>query len=93
MLFRSANAPKLMHKLQTDDEGKPPQKPVKTPSQIDPGLELTLESYDQENPGFLRFTVKGNNRLTVESFTVPFAGAFADAATDRVTVTHKGKIA
>jgi 3',5'-cyclic AMP phosphodiesterase CpdA len=87
-----ANAPKLMHKLQTDAQGNLPEAPVKTPSEIDPGLDLTLESFDQENPGFLRFTVTGRDTLTVESFRVPFEGTFTGEPADSVTVTHKGKI-
>jgi len=60
----------------TDEQGNLPKTPVKTPSEIDPKLELTLESYDQANPGFLRFTVTGRDSLTWNRSAFPFEGRF-----------------
>jgi hypothetical protein len=67
----------------------PPSKRQPTPSEQDPELDLTIEDYDQENPGFLRATVT-REELTIESFSVPFQGDFADQPQDAVTVTLDG---
>jgi hypothetical protein len=87
-----ANDPRLIHKLQSDGNGGPPQKGAQTPSKQDPELDLTIENYDQDNPGFLRATVT-RDELTIESFSVPFAGGFTNRPQDAVTVTRDGRLA
>ncbi len=66
-----ANAPKSMHKLQLDQERQriPSGKPFKTTL-----ADVTLEHFDQENPGFMRVTVDAES-LAVEYFIVPFDDA------------------
>ena len=66
-----ADEPRLIHKLQLDPEGQPiPRgKPFRTTAEG-----VTLDYYDETNPGFLRFTVDAET-LTGEYFTVPFDDA------------------
>jgi hypothetical protein len=87
-----ANSPRAMHKLQKDGDGKQPTAPIKTDSVQQADLDLTLESYDDENPGFLRVTVT-KSKLTVDSFTVPFVGEARTQASDSVTVKKNGMLA
>ena len=62
-----ANDARSMHKLQKSLQGQPT--PIKTT--IDG---LTLENYNQDNPGFLRITASANE-LLFEYFLVPFDGS------------------
>ena len=62
-----------------------------TSSEQDPALKLDLEYYDQDNGGFLRVTVTAET-LTIDSFSVPFAGDFEDTVRDTVTVTRDGRL-
>jgi hypothetical protein len=86
-----ANTDRLAHKLQKDQHGNYPEAPVKARSAQDPTLDLDLEYYDQENAGFLRVTVT-TETLTIDSFSVPFEGAFEDQVRDTVTVTRDGHL-
>jgi hypothetical protein len=88
-----ANTDRLAHKLQkdpTDDDY--PQAPIRTVSERDENLDLTLEYYDQENAGFLRVTVT-KDTLTFDSFSVSFEGRFEDVIRDTVAVTRNGRLA
>ncbi len=71
-----ANDTRSLHKLQKTLQGKPA--PIKTTLP-----DVTLESYQDSEPGFLRITVD-KKRLLFEYFTVPFAGG-AVALYDSVT--------
>src|SRR5262249_51291781 len=86
-----ANTLRSMHRLQKDQDGNYPPRKVKTVSEEDQTLDLTLESYDQDNPGFLKVTVT-DKAVTGESYTVPFEGNFTTAPADSVTVSMDGKI-
>jgi hypothetical protein len=86
-----ANTDRLAHKLQKDANGHYPQAPVATRSEQDPELELDLEYYDQDNAGFLRVTVTAE-KLTIDSFSVPFGGSFENTVRDSVTVTRDGRM-
>jgi len=86
-----ANTSKAMHRLQTDANGEYPRPGTKTESEVDTGLDLTLEAYDQENPGFLKITVS-DTRLTVESFAVPFEGGYDNVPRDSVSIGMDGRI-
>lgn len=68
-----ANELRLVHQLQADPEGRLPKEGAKAEASLDPGLDLTLESYDTTNPGFLEITVT-EEKLTIENFAVPFDG-------------------
>ena len=59
--------------------------------QQDAELELDLEYYDQDNGGFLRVTVTAE-KLTIDSFSVPFDGGFEDTVRDTVSVTRDGRM-
>src|SRR5262249_39607032 len=85
-----ANTERLAHKLQKDAHGNYPETPVKARSAQDTGLDLDLEYYDQDNAGCLRVTVT-TETLTIDSFSVPFRGAFEDQVRDTVTVTRGGR--
>jgi hypothetical protein len=86
-----ANTDRLAHKMQKDDEGNYPEAPVKAKSTQDPSLDLSLDYYDQDSAGFLRVTVTAQ-QLTIDSFSVPFDGAFQNVVRDTVTVTRDGHI-
>src|SRR5215470_7203774 len=86
-----ANTDRLAHKLQKDANGHYPQAPVATRSEQDPELELDLEYCDQDNAGFLRVTVTAE-KLTIDSFSVPFGGSFENTVRDSVTVTRDGRM-
>jgi hypothetical protein len=86
-----ANTDRLAHKLQKDANGDYPRVPVPTRSQQDPELELDLEYYDQDNAGFLRVTVT-TEKLTIDSFSVPFDGGFEDTVRDTVSVARDGRM-
>lgn len=86
-----ANTERLVHKLQKDEQGRYPTVPVTTKSQRDTSLDLDLEYYDQDNAGFLRVSVTPET-LTIDSFSVPFAGDFEDVVRDTVTVTRGGRL-
>jgi hypothetical protein len=86
-----ANNRKALHKLQKDESGNYPQTPVKTHSELDNNLDLTLEYYDQVNPGFLRVTATAD-RLTIESFAVPFDKGFTGHPQDSVSVDRTGSL-
>lgn len=86
-----ANTDRLAHKLQKSDDGEYPTVPVTTVSTQDENLDLDLNYYDQDSAGFLRFTVT-TEKLTIDSFTVPFDGGFEDIVRDTVTVTREGRI-
>jgi len=62
-----ADDPRSMHRLQKELRGKKP--PIKTTMD---GVDL--ESYNQDNPGFLRVTASEND-LVFEYFVVPFDGS------------------
>ncbi|MBV8264830.1 MAG: hypothetical protein JO252_00635, partial [Planctomycetaceae bacterium] len=63
-----ANTEKLMHKLQT----QPDNEKIRTPFQtLAEGV--TLESYNDTQPGFLRLTID-KETLACEYFVVPFDG-------------------
>jgi hypothetical protein len=81
-----------MHVLQ-DDQGTFPRYPVATISNEDAGhgLDLTLEYYDQENPGFLTLTASATE-LTIAAYTVPFSGAFVNKPADQVRIGLDGKL-
>ena len=81
----------LAHRLQKDEDGNYPEVPVKANSAQDPTLDLDLEYYDQDSAGFLRVTVT-KETLTIDSFSVPFEGAFEDKVRDTVTVTRDGRL-
>jgi hypothetical protein len=86
-----ANTFKAMHKLQKDASGNYPAPGVRTQSEQDPELDLTLDAYDQDNPGFLKIMVTATE-LTIESYTVPFEGSFTNAPEDSVSVSMAGVI-
>ncbi|HME24651.1 MAG TPA: metallophosphoesterase [Acetobacteraceae bacterium] len=85
-----ANDSRLIHKLQTDNQNHPPRKGVKTKSAFDPHLDLTVENYDQDNPGFLEITATADT-LTIRNFAVPFSGA-AVTQNDQVQVSKDHKV-
>jgi 3',5'-cyclic AMP phosphodiesterase CpdA len=82
-----AHIPKAMHKLQTNpDDGGPIQTPFQTTVEG-----VTLEAYNDTEPGFLRVTVD-DKTLTSEYFLVPFEGAPPADPVDSFTLnwkTHK----
>jgi hypothetical protein len=78
-------------KLQKDPSGNYPAQHIKTVSEQDPELDLTLETYDQENPGFLKIIVT-KTELTVEAYAVPFSEGFTNAPTDSVSVSIGGNL-
>src|SRR5262249_25946481 len=80
-----ADRPSLIHKLQLDSDGQPiPQdKPFRTTAEG-----VTLEFYEETNPGFLRFTVAAEP-LTGESSTVPFDDAPPAAPVDTFRLNWK----
>jgi hypothetical protein len=87
-----ANTDRLAHKMQKNPSGDYPAAPVKIESVQDPGLDATLNYYDQDHAGFLRVTVT-KETLTIDSFSIPFSGGPVDsAAKDSVTVTRSGHI-
>jgi len=87
-----ANTDRLAHKLQKDPASDDyPTAPVKAESTHDPNLELELEYYDQDSAGFLRVSVT-KEELTIDSFSVPFDGAFEDTVRDTVTVMLDGHL-
>jgi calcineurin-like phosphoesterase family protein len=86
-----ANTDRLVHKLQKDSDGNYPQAPIATHSTQDRNLNLALEYYDQETAGFLRVTVT-KQTLTIDSFSVPFAGGFQNTVRDTITVTRAGQM-
>lgn len=58
-----ANTPRLMHRIESDFNNQP------LPSRPD----LTLMSYNDQDPGFLRVTIdKNKQNLTCDYFVVPF---------------------
>ena len=63
-----ANTPFSLHQLQRNPNGSAIQTPFPT---IVPGV--TLQYYDQADPGFLRFTIDAHHLLG-EYFSVPFHG-------------------
>jgi hypothetical protein len=81
-----ANEARLVHKLQTDDKKLPPKKKAHANAAFDPALDLTIEDYDIENPGFLEISIT-DEVLTIENFAVPFGGA----AVTRNDVVKVGK--
>jgi hypothetical protein len=86
-----ANTDRLAHKLQKDANGDYPRTPVATRSQQDPELEFDLEYCDQDNAGFLCVTVTAE-KLTIDSFSVPFDGGFEDTVRDIVSVARDGRM-
>jgi hypothetical protein len=86
-----ANTDRLAHKMQKDAHGNYPTAPVKAVSTQDASLDLDLEYYDLESAGFLRVTVT-EQELTIDSFSVPFAGEYEDTVRDTVTVTRAGRL-
>jgi hypothetical protein len=85
-----ANAPKLLHQLQTDDQKQPPKKEAKAEAPLDPNLDLTFENYDTANPGFLEITITPDT-LSIENYSVPFNGS-AVRRTDQVKVSQDHKV-
>ena len=63
-----AHNAKALHKVQRDANKKPPKTPYKTTVQG-----VTLASYNETEPGFMRITVNKES-LTGEYFLVPFEG-------------------
>jgi 3',5'-cyclic AMP phosphodiesterase CpdA len=61
-----ADAPRAMHQLQEKVKGQRIKTPFKTTVS-----EVTLESYNEDDPGFLRVTIDGSS-LKGEYFVVPF---------------------
>jgi len=86
-----ANTDRLAHKMQKDDNGDYPAMGVKAESEQDPNLDLKLDYYDQDSAGFQSVTVT-KTELTIESFSVPFDGAFEDTVRDSVTVNRDGSL-
>jgi predicted phosphodiesterase len=80
-----ANAVKSMHKLQKGLADK--KLPVKTTRP-----DVTLESFNAEDSGYLRVTV-GADALTFDYFAVPFDGDPPADPFDSVTVKRKGQTA
>jgi hypothetical protein len=75
-----ANRPGLLHKLQTDASGKPPEAPFTT---TEPGV--VLESANTSDAGFLRLTVDATT-LHGEYFAVPFSGTPSQTPFDAFTL-------
>jgi hypothetical protein len=82
-----AHIPKAMHKLQTNpDDGSPIRPPFQTTVKG-----VTLEAYNDKEPGFLRVTVD-DKKLKAEYFLVPFEDAPPVDPVDAFTLnwkTHK----
>ncbi|HXZ79532.1 MAG TPA: metallophosphoesterase [Terriglobales bacterium] len=74
-----ANTDTLMHKLQRK-AGQPIKTPFTTTLQ-----DVTLENYNEDNPGFLRVTAD-KKHLTFEYFVVPFKTPTSVSLFDSVTV-------
>lgn len=85
-----ANSPGLIHKLQTDNRNNPPKKGAKTKSVFDPHLDLTIDNYDQANPGFLEIAATADT-LTIQNFAVPFDGS-AVMQNDQVQLSKDHKV-
>ena len=86
-----ADTDRLAHKMQKDGDGEYPKMGVKAKSEQDPNLDLKLDYYDQDSAGFLRVTVT-KTESTIDSFSVPFDGAFEDTVRDSVTVNRDGSL-
>jgi hypothetical protein len=80
-----AHAPRAMHQLQTPTAGGKIATPFQTTV---PGV--TLEAYNDTDPGFLRVTVD-KTTLKGEYFLVPFEGAPPAVAVDVFTLGWKRK--
>jgi hypothetical protein len=89
-----ANTARAMHKIQKDPATKqPPANGPKTKSVTDPDLDLVFEAVEEENAGFLRLTVTGD-QLLAEAFNVAFDDTlFSDEPIDHVAVTLDGHLA
>jgi hypothetical protein len=80
-----ANTSRLLHKIETDASGDPLPAGFQTTVSG-----LTLESFDDQEPGFMRVTIDSRT-MHGEYFTVPFDGS-ATASVDSFTLnwrTHK----
>jgi 3',5'-cyclic AMP phosphodiesterase CpdA len=78
-----AHSNRALHKLQRDSN----KQPIKTPfNTLLHGL--SLQSYNEHEPGFLRLTATSDT-LTGEFFTVPFDGEPPDKPFDRFTLNWK----
>ncbi len=78
-----AHSARAVHKLQRDDNKHPPKTPFNT---LLHGL--TLQSYNEKEPGFLRITVTPDV-LKGEYYLVPFEGDPPDAPFDTFTLNWK----
>lgn len=78
-----ANTEKLLHKIETDENGKPLPPGFQTTHQ-----DLKLMLHNDSEPGFLRITVDGKKKsLSIDYFLVPFfPGKPSEEAVDTVTV-------
>lgn len=81
-----AHSSRALHKLQRDDN----KRPIKTPfNTLMHGL--SLQSYNESEPGFLRITVT-DKALKGEYFTVPFEGEPKDTPFDSFTLDWKAHV-
>jgi hypothetical protein len=65
-----ANSPKLLHKIESNEEGQPLPADYQTTRP-----DLKLMAYNDQEPGFLRITIDNKKKtLTSDYFLVPFNG-------------------